>query len=796
MASGLSFAFALAETRVTNEDALPLGPAIGWWLLFGACLVALMFIVQADRWRRWWLAADDPRSMALFRIVFAFFTICNLNGLWEYFGFLFTDEGIFTTDVARQVFASHQFAGYGDGMVEGESYGFFDLRAVLRFLSGPKYSLLYFWDSPTAFWIHLWAFEIAAFCLMIGFRTRIAGVATFLLMNSIFQRNHLFWEGTELVYRCFLAILILARSGHAYSIDNWLRCRKLRKQGLLSERGGPGDGAGVAPSEQHPQGLAAIYRRIPVWPRRLVMLQLATIYCYTGVVKNGAVWARGDAFYYALNMDHFYRFYPQPMSSLLGNNVFRVMTWVTHWWEVFFPLVLVGLVTRWAIAEKLPALAGWRRWVVNACWVGLATVAMAVCVIAWPVHGTPFAVGWFVGGWIALMALIGGAWWWMGHRAKRFDRAWFSTWFLGRRLWLFLAVVFQSHVFVMMNIGHFQTGMTSALIPFLSGLEVAAILRALGRRKGPPIPAEDPLLPHLHRDDRPLPLRVLLAALGLGIVGVLAKVGELSFWWLAWIAALALVTGAAFAASRRERQQPSRTPDTQPAWAYGPIGRALVGALVVWQLTAVATWLLPDKDCLKSFREPARSVFAKWLTVTQTDQSWGMFAPNPPRSNVFLKVLVTDADGEVWDLRTDVYAAERKPIPWVWNDRQRKMNRRIIGGESGPTDWYRKWFARYHCRQWALEHGGTAPKKVELVKVSYQIPSPDQVFRQGWYSPEQLLERSGTEKVEYTERCADAVMGQLSNELRERHGLPPLPEGQRYRPWVKKKQDAWQRPRE
>ncbi|HWB77042.1 MAG TPA: hypothetical protein VG755_18870 [Nannocystaceae bacterium] len=790
MASAVSLAFVLTETRVTNEDALPLGPAIGWWLLVGACLVALMFIVQADRWKRWWMSADDPRSMALFRIVFAFFTICNLNGLWEYFGFLFTDEGIFTADVARQVFAAHQFAGFGDG--GAEPYGFFDARGVGRFLAGPKYSLLYFWDSPTAFWIHLWAFEIAAFCLMIGFRTRVAGIATFVLMNSIFHRNHLFWEGTELVYRCFLAILILSRSGHAYSIDNWLRCRKLRKQGLLSVPGGPGDGAGVAPNEEHPRGLQAIYRRIPAWPRRLAMLQLATIYCYTGVVKNGAVWARGDAFYYALNMDHFYRFYPQPMSSLLGNNVFRVMTWVTHWWEVFFPLVLIGLITRWAIAEKLPRLAGWRRHVVRGCWAGLAIVAMAVCVIAWPVHGTPFRVEWFIAGWLALMTFIGVAWWWMGNRAKRFDLQWFCTWFLGRRVWLFLAVVFQSHVFVMMNIGHFQTGMTSALIPFLGGLEVAGILRAVARRKGPPIPAEDPRLPHLHRDDTTLPLRVLLGALALGVLGVLLKVAALSLWWLAWIAALALVLGAAIAAARRK---PGRTADDRPAWAYGPFGRALFGSLVVWQLVAVATWLVPEKDCVKSFREPARAVFAKWLTVTQTDQSWGMFAPNPPRSNVFLKVLVTDEAGDVWDLRTDVYAAERKPIPWVWNDRQRKMNRRIIGGESGPTDWYRKWFARHHCREWALTHDGVAPRKVELVKVSYQIPSPDQVFAHGWYSPEQLLERTGTEKVEYTEQCAKAVMGQLSDELRARHGLPPLPEGQRYKPWVKKKVDAWTRPK-
>jgi hypothetical protein len=88
-----------------------------------------------------------------------------------------------------------------------------------------------------------------------------------------------------------------------------------------------------------------------------------------------------------------------------------------------------------------------------------------------------------------------------------------------------------------------------------------------------------------------------------------------------------------------------------------------------------------------------------------------MFAPNPPRHNVFLKVLVTDADGEVHDMRTDMYAPGRKPIPWILNDRIFKMNRRISGGESGKGDWYQKWYGRYHCREWALQHGGVAPRR-------------------------------------------------------------------------------------
>jgi hypothetical protein len=169
-----------------------------------------------------------------------------------------------------------------------------------------------------------------------------------------------------------------------------------------------------------------------------------------------------------------------------------------------------------------------------------------------------------------------------------------------------------------------------------------------------------------------------------------------------------------------------------------------------------------------------------------------MFAPNPPRSNVFMKVLVTDQDGHVWDLKTDVYAEEQKPIPWIWNTRLRKMNRRIIGGESGNSGWYQKWYSRWECRQWARDHGGQMPEKVELVKVWYSIPSPEQTRKNGYYVAEELLARSGHEKVAYTAECRKEVQGQLPNFIRERDGLPLLEEGED-KPWHKHKRAAWEK---
>jgi hypothetical protein len=66
----------------------------------------------------------------------------------------------------------------------------------------------------------------------------------------------------------------------------------------------------------------------------------------------------------------------------------------------------------------------------------------------------------------------------------------------------------------------------------------------------------------------------------------------------------------------------------------------------------------------------------------------------------------------------------------------------------------------------------------------------------GYYIAEDLLERAGHEKVEYTEYCRNGVMSQLPDWIRERHGLDPLPEDMQYRPWIKHKKRKWDRRRE
>ena len=96
-------------------------------------------------------------------------------------------------------------------------------------------------------------------------------------------------------------------------------------------------------------------------------------------VRDATADARGDALYYAMNLDHFARVdhFSQWFTALCGTNFCRVATWVVHRWEIGFPLLLLSLSLRWSLGERDKA---WfkRARARHSWWVGLAALAVAM----------------------------------------------------------------------------------------------------------------------------------------------------------------------------------------------------------------------------------------------------------------------------------------------------------------------------------------------------------------------------------------------------------------------------------
>ncbi len=315
-----------------------------------------------------------------------------------------------------------------------------------------KQSLFYFHGSPEFVNGYMAVFFVVLALYTIGFRSRVTGLVSLMMMNGLYNRNGLYLEGTDTVFRVGWFLMIFAHVDAAWSVDNGLRRlreRRLFKQStpsfdwlhlgdrslswlwgglfaawfcLLTDlslkwvelvvllgvvvsaiigwvelqhrkaRAADGTLAEFDAKRTSPSGEPIRFRLIPAWPRYLLIAQLVCIYMSTGLYKTGDVWDAGDALYYSLNMDHFYRFegFTQWFSALFSTTLFRWMTWVTLWWEKLFGLVTIGIVLDWGLRHRnqpwyqAMEAAKWRKWLGRLALIAAYVVIWQIATNAYP----------------------------------------------------------------------------------------------------------------------------------------------------------------------------------------------------------------------------------------------------------------------------------------------------------------------------------------------------------------------------------------------------------------------------
>lgn len=242
----------------------------------------------------------------------------------------------------------------------------------------------------------------------------------------------------------------------------------------------------------------------------------------------------------------------------------------------------------------------------------------------------------------------------------------------------------------------------------------------------------------------------------------------------------------------------SQDDEPRRRWAYAPWLRLIVSVFVLYHGVILLVHNLPSKGLARGLQKKINADIKIWpradekpradgkkplrtfgldadayWRATGNTQSWAMFAPNPHRSNIFMKVLVKDRDGEIWDLKHDIYG--KRSYPYLWYDRMGKINRRIVDQKG-----YRRYYAAWVCRQWERDHEGEPADEVQFIKMWTRIPSPRQVFERAkgnifrmGYDPNDL---HLYQREEDTVRCRTTRNAQLPNHLRERYGLEPTDE--------------------
>ena len=199
-----------------------------------------------------------------------------------------------------------------------------------------------------------------------------------------------------------------------------------------------------------------------------------------------------------------------------------------------------------------------------------------------------------------------------------------------------------------------------------------------------------------------------------------------------------------------------------------PLKTLLVSAFVAYHALGLIVHNLPDSGLTKDFRYSymGKLDFSRYMQATSIGQSWPMFAPNPPRHNQFMRIMVEEKNGDLWDIAHDHYG--RRTYPYLVYSRMGKINRRLF-----KMSRHRESYGAWACREWERTHGGESAKEIRFIKMWTRIPPPELVYERMHYDPMELeLQKYEILKVP----CATTIHAQLPPYLRERYGLPPAPQ--------------------
>ena len=193
------------------------------------------------------------------------------------------------------------------------------------------------------------ALVLAACCLSLGWRTRIAAGVTLLCLTVLARTNPFIFNSGDTLLRHLALVIAVAPSGAALSLDR-----------------------------KRQTGTAWAFPFVPVWPLRLVQVQVAVMYAAAVMHKLGGVtWWDGTATAYPLRMPDVTRF---SLTTLVTSSVAaaQLMTWGTLAVEAAIPLLVwnrrcrpwvLGAGVALHLSIDLTLRAGLFSWVVLASYL-------------------------------------------------------------------------------------------------------------------------------------------------------------------------------------------------------------------------------------------------------------------------------------------------------------------------------------------------------------------------------------------------------------------------------------------
>ncbi|MGK0169410.1 MAG: putative DCC family thiol-disulfide oxidoreductase YuxK [Gammaproteobacteria bacterium] len=241
--------------------------------------------------------AIDLRTLALFRVCLGAIIVSDLVTRASSLAAHYTDEGVWPRDDAARALLEF---GFSIHLISGN----LAVQVGLFVVAG-----------------------IVATLFIVGYRTRVVSIASWVMLASLNHRNYLILQTSDTLLLSLLFWSIFLPLGARYSVDAALNERAVEPVAVCS------------------------------LPSAALIVQVLSVYFFGALLKTGEVWLpRGDAVYFALHFSAYASQFGTWLGRELPHDVLRGLTYFVWWVELLGPVVvLLPFLTNQIRAVILPA---------------------------------------------------------------------------------------------------------------------------------------------------------------------------------------------------------------------------------------------------------------------------------------------------------------------------------------------------------------------------------------------------------------------------------------------------------
>lgn len=212
-------------------------------------------------WIRDHYCVMEPRTAGIYRWVVGFLCMADMIRHWSEARWFYSNEGVLTNHY-------HLF----------------------RPSSGYNFSVFHAFSSLGEVHVIFALFVLCHFFFMIGWRTKLFSILSFIAVTSLDNRLVMVENGGYVVVNLVVGYAMFLPTGKRFSVDAWLRSWRERKEGNVAELN----------ERYRPEWADKPYVSLAVL---LVVLNLAVVYFFNVVNKSGHLWRTGQTVHYVLYLN-------------------------------------------------------------------------------------------------------------------------------------------------------------------------------------------------------------------------------------------------------------------------------------------------------------------------------------------------------------------------------------------------------------------------------------------------------------------------------------------------------------